>query len=73
MLRNVFLKSLRDRRRSMIWWTLGLGALGQQGIEGQLGPQQVHDFALGPRDRDNLGRDLAILVARDLMAGSRAA
>ena len=27
MLRNVFLKSLRDRRRAMLWWSLGLGAL----------------------------------------------
>ena len=26
MLRNVFLKTLRDRRRSLIWWTVGLVA-----------------------------------------------
>jgi ABC-2 type transport system permease protein len=27
MLRNVFLKSLRDQRRAMLWWSLGLGAI----------------------------------------------
>ena len=27
MLRNVFLKSMQEQRRSLFWWVLGLGAL----------------------------------------------
>ena len=27
MLRNIFLKNLRDQRKSFMWWSIGIGAL----------------------------------------------
>ena len=27
MLRNTFLKNLRDQRKSFMWWSIGIGAL----------------------------------------------
>ena len=33
MLRNVFLKTLRDQRRSLVWWGIGMVALTVLDIE----------------------------------------